>query len=385
MLFIAALACVALASCKKGPSLDPVLFANGFDFPVTATIAGDGGKDQVLEIPAHGRVGADVAGKRQVKVTLKSGAALVDGAFDFGASDKRKAGCQLVFNVLGSAAIEEAEIDYGISILPSTTVLSGEPLTRVCPQWGFETKEPPKAVQVKKGQMSATVTWLHYVDDGSWRAAVAELLARLPKSTNPLRTEAALRLLVRTVITHDPANPALPGLKALFAQHGVDFPEDYRDVVKIIDAGKKGTAETAGRWVPGAEPGTLLLPAEAPVKDIVNDVTPLLVLRCVKGEPLVFVQSVISKMELHGTSASMHTVEVAFDDEPAHQSVVNQGASQNVLVLNQPVALFQKLLQTKTLVFTHTRLDGTAEASTFDVRGLDQVIWKLRDACTRKE
>jgi len=382
---LATLAGGALAACKKGPDQEYVQFANGFDFPVTATVATDGGKEQVIEIPAHGRVGADFEGKHKVKVTMKGGAVLADSTVDFGPSSKRKKKCQLFYNVLGSAAIVEEEVSYGIAGLPSATVVAGETLTRVCPQWGFETKEPPSAVRVKKGRMAADVRWLHYVDDGSWRAAVVELLRRLPKATDPLRRERSIRLIVRTVIAHDPQNPGLAQLKPLFAEQGIDFPEDYRELVKIIDAKKNGTAESAGRWKPGQQAGTLLASADNTVRDIVTDITPLLVLRCNKGEPLVFVQSVISKMEVHGSSVNLHTVKLAFDDEPAQTSVASEGGSQKVLVLKQPVALFKKILDANTLVFTHTRLDGNEEAIKFDLRNLDQVIWKLRESCTWKE
>ena len=79
--------------------------------------------------------------------------------------------------------------------------------------------------------------------------------------------------------------------------------------------------------------------------------------------------------------AKRHTVSLAFDDEPPFTTLATQGAQQEVLVLPQPVKLFQKALESDRLVFRHTKLGDEPHTITFDLRELDQVIWKIEESC----
>lgn len=368
----------------RAPAQPYVQLVNGFDFPVTAKVKTEDGPEQVINIPAHGRVGADFAGSHTVEVSLKDGKFLSKEKVNFGDRGKRKERCQFFYNVLGSAAIIEEEVNYGIGGIPWVKLASGKTKVKLCPTWGFETLQPPEAISVKSDSLGATLKWMHYIDDGGWDTSVAELVKALPRETNKPLIIAQAQQIIRAVRTHDPDNQHLPALEALYKEHGLDFPEDYREISKIIASKKKGDkATTAGRWsVGGKEKVYLSNAAENTVHYLTEDIRPTLIMRCVKNLPLVFVQTgSISQMEIHGTSANKHTVTLAFDDQAPKSALTSQGANQKVLVLPQPVHLFKKLLESDKLVFSHTRLGDEPQAITFDLRELDQVIWKLEQPC----
>ncbi len=367
----------------KAPAKPYIQLVNGFDFPVTATVSSEGSDEQAFEIPAHGRVGADFTGKHTVEVTLKDGKVLSSEKVNFG--ERKKERCQFFYNVLGSAAIIEEEVDYGIKGIPSVKLASGQTRIKLCPTWGFETAEPPKAIKAKKGKLYATHKWMHYIGDGGWDTSVAELVRRLPNATNKPQRIARAQRIVRAVRTHDPDNQHLAALQTLFEQNGLDFPEDYREVAKLIASKKQGAEATkAGRWSAGGKGEKVYLSAAADntIHYLMKDTRPLLIMRCVKNKPLVYVQTgQPSKMEIHGTSANRHTVSLAFDDEAPVSVLTTEGAKQSILVLPQPVHMFRKLLESDTLVFRHHSLGGEQIAITFDLRDLDQVIGKLEQSC----
>ena len=158
-----------------------VQFVNGFDFDVTVTLTDEDGGTTTVAVPARGRVGADFAGAHTVDVQSASGTKIVEGKkVTFTESDKRKEGCFQYFNVGGSAAILAEDVVYGGGIKGGGKLLSGETLTTLCPTWGLETEEPPEAISVKEGTVGRNHTWLHYVDDGSWKTSIRLLLAKKP-------------------------------------------------------------------------------------------------------------------------------------------------------------------------------------------------------------
>ena len=152
---------VSLAACKgSGPKY--VQFTNGFDFPVKANVTDSSGEETTFEIPAKGRIGADLEGKCTIELTTPDGKTMENKKYEFAASDKRKERCHEYVNVLGSAAIIEEDIVYGMGIRGGGKLLCGQRHVKVCPRWGFETTQPPKAITVKEGTVGMIRTWLHY-------------------------------------------------------------------------------------------------------------------------------------------------------------------------------------------------------------------------------
>jgi hypothetical protein len=68
--------------------------------------------------------------------------------------------------------------------------VSGQTLTKVCPTWSFDTKDPPEAISVKDGAIGRNHTWLHYVGDGDWTTSVKLLLAKKPQIGDQARIRA---------------------------------------------------------------------------------------------------------------------------------------------------------------------------------------------------
>ena len=231
----------------RAPARDYVQFVNGFDFAVTATLTDDSDDKQTLQIPAHGKVGADLAGKYRIQVATTSGAAVSDEKVDFGPRGKRGSErCLFFYNILGSAAIVKDDIVYGVGIKSKSKMTCGMIQTKLCPTWGFETKEPPKAIKTKEFSVGRNHSWMHYMGDGSWHTSVQALLK---SDTWPERARAHAQRIMRGVVTHDPKNPKLPAIRELFAEHKlfVPPPQTEPDFQKGIQAKKKENADRRAR------------------------------------------------------------------------------------------------------------------------------------------
>lgn len=204
-----------VSACGKGGP-PYVQFANGFDFAVTAKVTDGSGHTTNLEIPAHGRVGADLEGENTIEFLTSSGASMEHRKYTFAKGDKRKKGCQEYVNVLGSAAILEEDIVYGVGLKGGGELLSGNRQAKVCPRWGFETKQPPAAVSVKGGASTVgmNLTWIHYLGEGDWLASVQTLLDRPPQRGDQDRI-LAWNIAV-AVSKYDPNNPRLTALGPRF-------------------------------------------------------------------------------------------------------------------------------------------------------------------------
>ena len=202
------------ASCgKSGPPY--VQFVNGFDFDVTAKVTNAAGTTSVV-IPAHGRVGADFAGDNTIELLTANGTLMERKQYKFASGDKRNKRCQEYVNVLGSAALIEENLSYGVGLDGAGELFSGNQQIKVCPQWGFETKQPPKNVRVKGGNstVGTNVRWLHFIGDGDWLTSIDTLLAKPPRRGD--RDRILAWNLAVAVSKYDPMNPRLAALGPRF-------------------------------------------------------------------------------------------------------------------------------------------------------------------------
>ncbi len=168
-----------LVACGGGGAgTEYTQFANGFDFAVKAEVTSEDGKTTVIEVPSKGRVGADFEGSHTIEFKTADGTSMGKKKVKFATGDKRKEGCQEYVNVLGSAAIVEEEIVYGIGGKGTSNMMSGHDFVKVCPRWGFETTKPPEQITVKEGTIGMDRKWLHYIGDGDWVAAIDSLLEK---------------------------------------------------------------------------------------------------------------------------------------------------------------------------------------------------------------
>ena len=161
-----------------GRSNPPTMFVNGFDFAVKLKATSESGDETIIDVPAKGRVGGDLEGTHTFEYLHADGTSMKKKKFKLTTDDKRKARCIDIINVLGSAAIVEEDLAFGVGIKGGGKMTSGHDFVKMCPRWGFETAEPPKAIKVKKGNIGMNLSWMHYQGDGDWVAAIDALLAK---------------------------------------------------------------------------------------------------------------------------------------------------------------------------------------------------------------
>ncbi|MBL4683763.1 MAG: hypothetical protein JKY37_04175 [Nannocystaceae bacterium] len=226
--------------CAKSGDEAYVQFVNGFEFDVTATVTNDEGETKTLPIPALGRTGADFVGSSEVRVETADGKLVSEGRADFGKRDEREDRCHFFYNVLGSAAIRNEGLVFGIAHASSYTT-AGVTRTNLCYSWGFETKEAPKSISTTEESVGQAHHWLHYIDDGSWHVTVRKLF----NAKDPDRKMGVAQQIVRAVGYHDPDNALLGEIKALFAERDVWFPPAVSpsEYAALLAKGKKDTAK----------------------------------------------------------------------------------------------------------------------------------------------
>jgi hypothetical protein len=207
----------SLVACGGGGAgTEYTQFANGFDFAVKAEVTSEDGKTTIIDVPARGRVGADFEGTHTIEFKTADGTSMGKKKLKLTPGDKRKEGCQDYINVLGSAAIVEEEIVYGVGIKGSSNMMSGHDFVKVCPRWGFETTKPPEQITVKEGTVGMDRKWLHYIGDGDWVAAIDSLLAKKKDVGDQSRIR-AWNIAV-AVSKFDKTNPRLKALGPKFVE-----------------------------------------------------------------------------------------------------------------------------------------------------------------------
>ena len=208
---------VAACSSKSGPPR--VFVLNGLDIPVSVSITANG-KTTTLDVPARGRVTPDVDGKATVKVTSAKGELISEQDVSFG----KPTGCKFVYNVVGATAYLNEEIAYGTGFgTPQIHLRAGEIIEEEC-SVSFPFVDPPEKITVDKyGPSGDNRSWLHYKGDGGWVVAVNSLLD--DTGTSASFSRGAAQRIVRAVVTHDPANAALPAIKDRLTAMQLAFPE----------------------------------------------------------------------------------------------------------------------------------------------------------------
>ncbi len=208
-----AVAIGVLGGCSLSASEPYVQFVNGFEFEVQAKLTDASGKETTITVPAKGRVGAELSGAYKAEFIGPKGE-ITKGSFKIAESKDRKKRCFEYVNVMGSAALIESDIAYGIDIAGSDNLVMGNLHTKVCPRFGLETKEPPEAVTVKDGDLGASLTWLHYQGEGDWHASITHLLSLPPAIDDSYRIQAWN--IAFTVSKQDPGNARLAELGPSF-------------------------------------------------------------------------------------------------------------------------------------------------------------------------
>ena len=210
---------VALAACSSEPPRKPRVFVlNGLDIPVVVSIDGEGGKAK-LELAPRSRATPNVSGMAKVTVTTKDGTLISEHEAQLGKPN----GCKRVYNVMGAAAYVHEDVVYGTGFgTPQYRRRAGQISEEEC-DVSFAFVDPPQKIAVKQhGPAGDNRGWLHLEGDGGWVTAVNTLLDDNGEWASQSR--GAAQRIVRAVVTHDPANPALPAIEERLRKLGLAMP-----------------------------------------------------------------------------------------------------------------------------------------------------------------
>ena len=137
---------------------------------------------------------------------------------------------------------------------------------------------------------------------------------------------------------------------------------------------------TDGRWIGNShQTAAFELPATGRVHVWTRDVTPVLVVRCEKGntEAFVYTQSA-ARMEPQDGD---HTVQVAFDDGSPASERWPDSAEHDALFARQPAEFTRQLTQSRTLHFGFTPHNAQPVVATFVLDGLESLLAASAKQC----
>ena len=182
----------------------------------------------------------------------------------------------------------------------------------------------------------------------------------------------------------------LVGIALLFG--GSDAPaEDEQASVQaasVLPSAAPATTDIAGRWSNGshsrwksARPKDLVLElaADNRIGVWMKHVRPMLVVRCMKGTPEVFVfTETAAKIEPQDEN---HTVRVAFDGEPASLERWPDSVEHDALFAPDADAFLRRVMRARTMTFRFSPHNATPAEVRFNVSGLDTLIQPAAKQC----
>lgn len=224
---------MSVGACGSA-SGDHVYLLNGFDFPVTLNIELKSGGAETITVPARGKLRAGMKGVGTVTVSNPAGVELSKRAVNFGKPRKDGSLCPVVFNAVGSAALEQGMVgaEAQRADVP-TRILSGETNEQFCSaKYMFEA---PPAGGDAKGPRGQRLSWVQYTGDGGWRTSVEALLGDDLGRFKGRSHEAATRIVSAVMVT-DPGHADLAALRQRFEAQKLVWPDEaYRDLVRQSD------------------------------------------------------------------------------------------------------------------------------------------------------
>jgi hypothetical protein len=125
---------------------------------------------------------------------------------------------------------------------------------------------------------------------------------------------------------------------------------------------------------------TLALEAEKYVEGWLTTTLPYLVLRCKEREMDVYVNVGMQSNVEYGRYDSV-TVRVRFDQNQAFEMIADESTDGEALFFRDPYGMIMAMLQSKEMVFGFTPLNAAPAVTTFDLRGLANIIEPLKQSC----
>ena len=154
--------------------------------------------------------------------------------------------------------------------------------------------------------------------------------------------------------------------------------------VKLDADAPRWSRVTDGRWVgTRGQTAAFELSATGRVHVWMRDVTPVLVVRCEKGnaEAFVYTQSA-ARMEPQDGD---HTVQVAFDGASPASERWPDSAEHDALFARKPLEFTRQLTQSRTLQFGFTPHNAEPVVATFVVDGLEPLLASSARQCGWKK
>jgi hypothetical protein len=109
-------------------------------------------------------------------------------------------------------------------------------------------------------------------------------------------------------------------------------------------------------------------------------VIPVLILRCQEKEVNAYVVTGMASQPELGKHKEA-TIRVRFDGAPAKTLIASTSTSNDSLFLPKAKSMITTMAASKTMVFQFTPFNSDPAEASFDLRGLDGVLPKLRTAC----
>ncbi len=156
----------------------------------------------------------------------------------------------------------------------------------------------------------------------------------------------------------------------------------------LVSTQTNAPAPSSGKWQVSTNKSefdnsttvVLSLEAESLIEGWLTKTLPTLILRCKEREINVYVNvGTQSNVEYGRYDAA--TVRVRFDQNQAFNTVANESTDGESLFFQDPHGMIIAMLQSSEMVFGFTPFNADPVATTFDLRGLKNVIEPLKQSC----
>lgn len=124
----------------------------------------------------------------------------------------------------------------------------------------------------------------------------------------------------------------------------------------------------------------LLLDALDEIEGAFETTRPTLVLRCQEGQTEAYVVTDLAP-DVEAGNLDGATVRLRFGAEAPETLVLSRSTDDKALFFERPAALIERMARHERLVFSFTPFSASPVETTFDLRGLPEVLPQLRAAC----
>ncbi len=126
----------------------------------------------------------------------------------------------------------------------------------------------------------------------------------------------------------------------------------------------------------------LSVSANIPIEAWLDNPTPILVLRCKENRIAVYIRTgTAADIELDNNFINRPTARFRFDNQTAFTVKMSESTDGEALFFPDPISIINDMQRYDVLLFGFIPLNAAPTETTFDIRGLSNVIQPLIDAC----